>query len=252
MRGLFRLHDRSGLKFMFMLFAKTTTAIITSRLRRMRSVHRSDRYDECRCRIAYPSRRRSCSDRFDGIHGICSFGIFALQPAPVQSAIWAIRVRWVARRSLCLADAVVLPEALQPFFTEHPVYLPDCYQVNDRWQEIAERAFSARCRLPKDGPVFCCFNSLPSWNRSCLRSGPGFSNRSGQRVVVAGLGTGGRRQSAAGGGTSRYRWRAADLCRTPAQGSAFGASPTGRPVPRHPPLQCPHHAAMPCGLGCRC
>ncbi len=46
------------------------------------------------------------------------------------------------------------------FYTEKVVYLPDCYQANDRKKEIEKHLFSrAECGLPQNGIVFCCFNN---------------------------------------------------------------------------------------------
>jgi predicted O-linked N-acetylglucosamine transferase (SPINDLY family) len=86
--------------------------------------------------------------------------IFALRPAPIQ-------VGWLgfpgssgaAYIDYVLVDLVVLPAEQHEFYTEQPAYLPECYQVNDRYQEIAETG----CRrsdhgLPESSFVFCCFN----------------------------------------------------------------------------------------------
>ena len=55
----------------------------------------------------------------------------------------------------------MLPEELQCYFSESPVYLPECYQINDRWQEIAETGIQrAGQNLPEQGFVFCCFNQI--------------------------------------------------------------------------------------------
>ena len=60
-----------------------------------------------------------------------------------------------------LVDPVVLPPEQAVFCTEQPVYLPECYQVNDRWQEIAETDIQrADQSLPEQGFVFCCFNQI--------------------------------------------------------------------------------------------
>ena len=59
-----------------------------------------------------------------------------------------------------IADRHVLPAEHRAFYAEKVVWLPDCYQANDRKRPIAERNFSrAECGLPDDGFVFCCFNN---------------------------------------------------------------------------------------------
>ena len=108
----------------------------------------------------------------DGIHvlidlmGYTAYArseIFALQPAPVQvSYLGYPGTMGASFIPYIIVDPVVLPEDLQTYFTEQPVYLPNCYQVNDRWQEIAETGIQRRdAGLPEEVPVFCCFN-MPS------------------------------------------------------------------------------------------
>jgi len=59
-----------------------------------------------------------------------------------------------------IADRHVIPPAEKGFYTEKVVYLPDCYQPNDRKRRVAERNFSrVDCGLPERGFVFCCFNN---------------------------------------------------------------------------------------------
>jgi predicted O-linked N-acetylglucosamine transferase (SPINDLY family) len=59
-----------------------------------------------------------------------------------------------------IADQVVIPPNHKDFYTEKVVYLPACYQANDRKKKISERDFSrAECGLPEKGFVFCCFNN---------------------------------------------------------------------------------------------
>jgi predicted O-linked N-acetylglucosamine transferase (SPINDLY family) len=59
-----------------------------------------------------------------------------------------------------IADRFVVPEDLQPIFSERLIYLPGCYQVNDRKREIAEVGPSREgCGLPARGFVFCSFNN---------------------------------------------------------------------------------------------
>ena len=88
-------------------------------------------------------------------------GILALRPAPVQASFLgypgtsgASFVDWL------IADPTVIPPAHLPFYSEKLALLPHCYQPNDSKRPIAEPTPSrAECGLPKDGFVFCCFNS---------------------------------------------------------------------------------------------
>ncbi len=88
--------------------------------------------------------------------------IFALRPAPIQ-------VNWLgfpgssgaSYMDYLLADPVVLPPDQATLCTEQPAYLPECYQVNDRWQDIAETGVRRVDHgLPDQGFVFCNFNQI--------------------------------------------------------------------------------------------
>ena len=88
--------------------------------------------------------------------------IFVLRPAPVQVSWLGFPGSSGARFiDYLLADPVVLPTDQAGFYTEQPVWLPECYQVNDCWQEIAETGISrADCGLPERGFIFCSFNQI--------------------------------------------------------------------------------------------
>jgi predicted O-linked N-acetylglucosamine transferase (SPINDLY family) len=60
-----------------------------------------------------------------------------------------------------IVDPFVVRPEVQREFSEKLVYLPDCYQPNDRKRVIAERTPSrSECGLPEQGFVFACFNNL--------------------------------------------------------------------------------------------
>lgn len=86
--------------------------------------------------------------------------IFAFRPAPVQ-ATWLGFPGSVGADYIpyALVDPIVAPQGSEAHFTETLVSLPECYQVNDRWQPVAG-AVPARVQegLPEDGFVFACFN----------------------------------------------------------------------------------------------
>src|SRR5262249_25115189 len=59
-----------------------------------------------------------------------------------------------------MVDRHLVPPGQEAFFTEQLVYLPDCYQVNDRNRTIGGHTPSRKdCGLPERGFVFCCFNN---------------------------------------------------------------------------------------------
>jgi predicted O-linked N-acetylglucosamine transferase (SPINDLY family) len=63
-----------------------------------------------------------------------------------------------------IADPVVIPPELRPWFAEKIVYLPECYLPNDSKREIAAQPMSRReAGLPDDAFVFCCFNTYPKF-----------------------------------------------------------------------------------------
>lgn len=87
--------------------------------------------------------------------------IFAHRAAPVQmnylgfpGTMGADFIDYV------IADEVVLPEPVWPFYSEKVITLPGSYQVNDDRRVIADRPGDrADFGLPENGFVFCCFNN---------------------------------------------------------------------------------------------
>jgi predicted O-linked N-acetylglucosamine transferase (SPINDLY family) len=88
-------------------------------------------------------------------------GILAFRPAPIQAAYLGFPgSTGTDFIDYIIADATVLPFDQQPYYTEHVVHLPDCYQVNDRKRTIASRTPTREeFSLPAQGFVFCCFNN---------------------------------------------------------------------------------------------
>jgi protein O-GlcNAc transferase len=87
--------------------------------------------------------------------------IFAYRCAPVQVNYLGYPGTMSAPyMDFIVADKTVIPEHEAAHFSEHPVYLPHCYQVNDAKRAIAS-PHSTRLEhgLPEDAFVFCCFNN---------------------------------------------------------------------------------------------
>jgi predicted O-linked N-acetylglucosamine transferase (SPINDLY family) len=86
--------------------------------------------------------------------------ILAYRPAPVQ-------ITWLGFPGptglpgidYVLSDKYVIPEETARYYTEKPLYMPECYQVNDRKRESAPPLSRKEYQLPEDAFVFCAFNN---------------------------------------------------------------------------------------------
>jgi predicted O-linked N-acetylglucosamine transferase (SPINDLY family) len=83
-----------------------------------------------------------------------------MRPAPIQVSYLGFPgtscipgVDWI------IADPFVMPEALRPYCSEQPIYLPHCYQVSDRQREVGPTPTRAAHGLPENAFVFCSFNN---------------------------------------------------------------------------------------------
>jgi predicted O-linked N-acetylglucosamine transferase (SPINDLY family) len=88
-------------------------------------------------------------------------GVFAQRPAPIQVNYLGFPATMGASYiDYIIADGVVIPPGHEEFYSEKIVYLPGCYQPNDRKRSMANRDFDRReFDLPSVGFVFCCFNN---------------------------------------------------------------------------------------------
>jgi predicted O-linked N-acetylglucosamine transferase (SPINDLY family) len=88
-------------------------------------------------------------------------GILASHPAPIQVSYLGFPATTGAHFiDYVIADPIALPFDQQPYYTEHIVHLPDCFQVNDTTRKLPKQIQSRReAGLPEHGFVFCCFNN---------------------------------------------------------------------------------------------
>lgn len=98
-------------------------------------------------------------------------GIVGHRPAPIQVSYLGLPgtcalpgVDWI------LADRFVMPEELQPYMTEKPIYVPHCYQVSDRQREVGPTPKRSDYGLPEDAFVFCSFNNTFKFTPDVFRS----------------------------------------------------------------------------------
>jgi predicted O-linked N-acetylglucosamine transferase (SPINDLY family) len=97
----------------------------------------------------------------NGYFGQERTGVFAQRPAPIQvNYLGFPGTMGAPYMDYIIADRSVIPSGDEHFYSEKIVYLPECYQANDKKKEIAARIFSrAECGLPQQGFVYCCFNN---------------------------------------------------------------------------------------------
>jgi protein O-GlcNAc transferase len=115
----------------------------------------------------------------NGFFGLARSPIFAFRPAPIQvNYLGFPGTLGMPYIDYLIADPTVVPEIERRWYDEQIVYLPDCYQPNDRQRALAaEPATRAEIGLPEGAFVFCCMNNIykivPSvfdvWTRVLLR-----------------------------------------------------------------------------------
>lgn len=97
----------------------------------------------------------------DGYSRASRPAVFAYRVAPIQ-------VSWLGYpgttgahfMDYLIADRFVLPQSLQPCFSEEVVYLPRCYQPTDPTREVGMPPAREACGLPAgDGVVYTCMNA---------------------------------------------------------------------------------------------
>jgi predicted O-linked N-acetylglucosamine transferase (SPINDLY family) len=87
--------------------------------------------------------------------------IFAYRAAPIQVNYLGYPGTMATNYiDYIIADPIIIPPESQKYYSEKVVYLPNSYQPNDRKREISKKIFTKEeLDLPKEGFVFCCFNS---------------------------------------------------------------------------------------------
>lgn len=97
------------------------------------------------------------------LHGLTAGtrpNILSYRPAPLQVTYLGFPgPTGLPNIDYVIADRYVLPEALLPYFTEKPLYMPSCFQMNDRQRAIGPKPTRASCKLPEDAFVYCAFNN---------------------------------------------------------------------------------------------
>lgn len=110
---------------------------------------------------AIRERRIDILVNLNGYFGLRRQELFAMRAAPIQvNYLGFPGTLGVDYMDYIVADATVIPPEDARFYDEKVVWLPDCYQSNDRQRAISQRVYSrGELGLPASGFVFCCFNN---------------------------------------------------------------------------------------------
>lgn len=105
-------------------------------------------------------------------------GILARRPAPLQITYLGFPGStgspWI---DYVIADRYLIPPGFESFYSEKPLYMPHCFQVNDRQREIGPTPTRAEYGLPEDAFVYCAFNHNYKITPNSSMSGCRFSRR---------------------------------------------------------------------------
>ena len=161
MASLFELHDRSRFRVHAYAFGPDDHSVY-----RRRIADGCDRFVDIDAMGHAEAAARIHDDGVDILVDLMGhtkgnrMAICAARPAPVQARYLGLAgttgADWF---DYIICDRIVVPPALAAYYSETPIYMPHCYQVNDHCQPVSERIWTRKeSGLPETGPVFCCFN----------------------------------------------------------------------------------------------
>ncbi len=85
---------------------------------------------------------------------------FAYRCAPVQVAFLGFPgPTGLPTMDYMIGDPITIPAAMRKNYSEKILYMPNCYQPNDRWRPRPEKTTRAEVGLPEGKFVFCSLNN---------------------------------------------------------------------------------------------
>jgi predicted O-linked N-acetylglucosamine transferase (SPINDLY family) len=161
MAGLFRTHDREIFNVYCYSCGKDDGSEYRERIQ-----NGCDRFVDIRSQTHLDAARAIYRDEVDILIDLMGYTrgsrmeIAALHPAPVQVRYMGMAgTTGASFFDYLIADRTVVPAKHAQYYSEKLVYMPDCYQINDDRQKIAENIFDRKGQgLPEKGFVFCSFN----------------------------------------------------------------------------------------------
>ncbi len=162
MTELFERHDRNRFELFAFDNGWDDSSEIRGRINRaFDEIVDISRLTDLAAAAAIKQRKIDILVNLNGYFGRARQGVFALRPCAIQVNYLGFPGTLGADyMDYIIADRHVIPSADAACYSEHVVYLPDSYQVNDSRRPVAQRTPTrAEAGLPDHGFVFCCFNN---------------------------------------------------------------------------------------------
>jgi len=160
MAEVFELHDRNGFHVTAYSYSPDDGSALRARLQTA-----FDDFVNIRDLSYEEAARKIHADRIDVLVDLAGHtqesrsAIMALRPAPIQVNYLGypgtMGAEWV---DYILADRFTIPAEKKRYYTEEVVWLPECFQANDRARPRPPSPARKDAGLPDDAFVFCCFN----------------------------------------------------------------------------------------------
>lgn len=154
------LHDRERFQVRAYSYGPDDGSEMRKRLQRT-----FDQFVDIRNISDIDAARRIYADKIDILVDLTGFtensrsGVLALRPAPLQlSYLGYLGTMGAGFVDYLIADEFVIPKECQKGYSERILYLPNCFQSNDRTRPRPAAPSRKSCGLPEDAFVFCCFN----------------------------------------------------------------------------------------------
>lgn len=157
---LYELHDRGRVEVFAFCWSPEDGSPMRARIRAaMDHLVRVDQMTDEQAAQAIRAAEIDILIDLQGLTSGCRPTILAYRPAPVQIAWLGFPgTTGLPGVDYILADRYLIPEAEVQYYSEKPLYMPDCFQVNDRKRTAAELPSRATYGLADDVFVFCAFN----------------------------------------------------------------------------------------------
>lgn len=160
--GVLEHHDRSRFDVIAFDTADGDTSVLRRRIEAAVAVVPLRGLSTGAAIDAVRSRQIDILIDLNGYSGAARHDLFAARAAPIQvNYLGYPGTTGLDAIDYIVADRIVIPPSDHAHYSERVVYLPDCYQPNDRQRLIAaEPSRRSQIGVSDDAFVFCCMNHV--------------------------------------------------------------------------------------------